>query len=265
MALYCLCSPGGSPGVTATALALALSWPREVVLAECDPAGRRILPGFLTERLDGPPGPGLLGLAMALGQEAGQATRMEDYTIPLADDGRAGLLHGIRDPRHAHQLARLWQPLAALFAACQVDAIADVGRIGGPDTPAALLAGADLVVMALRGTLAQVDAAQPRLDALLSGLNWRVPVALCLIEPGRYSAGEVSRALFGLPVLAALPQAPADAEVLSDGAHPRIAFRSSLLMRAVGGLGHEMRKVVEERAFHPPALPAGATTPGSER
>ncbi|WP_460344233.1 hypothetical protein [Actinoallomurus acanthiterrae] len=249
--------------MTTTALALALGWPREVVLAECDPAGRRILPGYLAERLDGPPGPGLLGLAMSPGREGeDEAGWVEDYTIRLADHGRARLLHGIRDPRHASQLARLWQPLAERFAACEVDVIADVGRVGGPETPMGLLAGAAVVVMVLRGTLAQVDAAQPRLDALLGALNWRVPVALCLIESGRYPASEVSRVLFGLPVLAELPYAPADAKVLSDGARPRLAFRTCLLMRTAGNLGHEIRRLVEERAFHPEALPTRETTPG---
>ncbi|MCO5999773.1 hypothetical protein [Actinoallomurus rhizosphaericola] len=245
--------------MTTIALALALGWPREVVLAECDPAGRRILPGYLAERLDGPPGPGLLGLATALG---GQGTRVEDYTIPLAERGRAWLLHGIRDPRHASRLARLWQPLAGLLTESEADVIADVGRVGSPDTPMGLLAGANLVVMVLRGTLAQVDAAQPRLDALLSALNWRVPVALCLIQSGCYSAAAVSRALFELPVLAELPHAPADANVLSDGARPRMAFRTCLLLRTAGSLGHQMRKLVEERAFHPETLSARAASSG---
>jgi hypothetical protein len=34
MSLFVLVSPGDSPGVTTTVLALALAWPREVVLAE---------------------------------------------------------------------------------------------------------------------------------------------------------------------------------------------------------------------------------------
>jgi hypothetical protein len=256
MALYCLVSPGGSPGATTTALTLALTWPVEVVLAECDPAGRRVLPGFLAERLDGSPGPGLLGLAMAINTDAvNRDARVEDYTIPLTGQGRAWLLHGIRDPRHARQLGRLWEPLAETFTASGVDVIADVGRIGGADTPLALLTRADLVVMVLHRSLAQVDAAQPRLDALLGMLNGHVPVVLCLIEEGPYSAAEVQKALFDLPVLADLPHAVADARVLSDGAQPRLAFRTSLLMRAAASLGHQMRTVVEGHAFHPGTLP----------
>jgi hypothetical protein len=90
MALYCLASPGGSPGVTTTALALVLSWPGEVVLAECDPAGRRVLSGFLAQRLTDSPGPGLLGLAMALDHHhagQGRAVRVEDFTIPVRCPG----------------------------------------------------------------------------------------------------------------------------------------------------------------------------------
>lgn len=264
MALYCLISPGGSPGVTTSGLALALSWPREVVLAECDPAGRRILPGFLAERLEGPAGPGLFGLAMAIARnEAGPG--IADFTIPLNEHRQAWLLHGIRDPRHAQQLARWWQPLADTFTGSDIDVIADLGRIGGPDTPVALLTSADLVVMVLRPNLVQVDAAQPRLDALLKVLGGRVPIGLCLIDSGPYRPEQVSKTLYGLPVLAELPDAPADARVLSDGARPRLAFRTCLLMRAVGGLSQTMRTTVEERAFHPETRPVRSATAGGER
>lgn len=264
MALYCLVSPGGSPGATTTALALALSWPREVVLAECDPAGRRILPGYLAERLNGSPGPGLLGLGMALDHQRGDgvpAARVEHFTLPLDEQRRAWLLHGIRDPRHASQLN--WPLLAqALIGACgtsAMDVVADLGRVGGSDTPTALLQRADVVVMVLRRSLPQVDAAQPRLDALQTGVR---RVGLCLIDSGRYGAGEIRKALFGLPVLAELPHAPADAQVLSDGAPRRVSFRTSLLMRAAASLGEAMRRLGHEPAALPvlgwSAEPGGA-------
>jgi hypothetical protein len=250
MAVYCVVSAGGSPGVTTTALALALSWPGEVVLAECDPAGRRVLPGYLAERFNGSPGPGLLGLAMALDhQHAGRepAVRVEDFTIPLDERRRAWLLHGIRDPRHAHQLN--WPLLMDAFisasTASGMDVIIDVGRVGGTDTPTALLQRADVVVMVLGRSLAQVDAAQPRLDALQS-LAQRI--GLCLIGSGPYGTGEIRKALFGLPVVAELPHAPADARVLSDGASQRLSFRTSLLMRATTHLGEAIRHLAGEQA-----------------
>jgi hypothetical protein len=250
MAVYCLVSERGSPGVTTTALALALSWPGEVVLAECDPAGRRVLPGYLAERFHGSPGPGLLGLAMALdhrrtGPESGVG--VEDFTIPLDERRRAWLLHGIRDPRHAHQID--WPLLADVFTgastASGMDVIADLGRVGGSDTPTALLQRADVVVMVLGRSLAQVDAAQPRLDALRT---WARRVGLCLIDSGPYSTGEIRKALFGLPVLGELPCAPGDARVLSDGAPQRWSFRTSLLLRATTGLGGAIRHLAGESA-----------------
>jgi hypothetical protein len=266
MALYGVVSVGGSPGATTTALALALSWPREVILAECDLAGGSVLAGFLVNRLYWPPGPGLLGLAMEVARDPRHVVaRIEDYTIPLTDHGQAKLLPGIRDPRHAPQLAPLWQPLAATFTSAGSDVIADLGRIGGPETPYELLAAADVVVMVLQRSLVQVDAAQPRLSALHDALKGRVPVGLCLIDSGAYSVAAVQKALSGLPVLAQLPHARADARVLSDGARPHLAFRTSMLMRAAGNLGHEMRKVVEERAFHPDTVAVQSMRSGGGR
>ncbi|SEG26312.1 hypothetical protein SAMN04489712_104129 [Thermomonospora echinospora] len=246
MALYCLISPGGAPGVTTTALGLALTWPGKVLLAECDPAGRRVLPGFMAERLRQAPGPGLLGLAMAMEPDPhAAAASLAEYALPLGD-GEAELLHGIRDPRHVQQLASLWRPLAEAFTAVEGDVIADLGRVGGPDTPVALLAAADAVVVVLRRTLAQVDAAVPRLEVLRGLVGEQVPVGLCVIEDGSYSIADVRRVL-ELPVFAELPYAMADARVLSDGAPPRLTFKTSLLMRAVDGLGKRMRKAVAER------------------
>jgi hypothetical protein len=272
MGVYCVISPGGAPGATTTALALALTWRGPLLLAEADPGGRRILPGFLADKLNGrPPGPGLLGLAMEAQHDAAQAPALvEEYAIALPGNAEAVLLHGIRDPRHARQLTQVWEPLADVLADSGRDVIADVGRVGGADTPIALLARADLIVMVLRPTLAGVDAARPRIEALhdqlrdqRSGRRAEPSLALCMIDDGAYAAGEVRRNLFDLPVLAELPHAPADARVLSDGARPRVSFRTSLLMRSAAKLGQRLRQQVEERAFtrgrlaQPPAFGGG--------
>jgi hypothetical protein len=47
--LLALCSAKGSPGVTVSGLALTLTWPAPVLLAECDPAGGDLAAGFLRE------------------------------------------------------------------------------------------------------------------------------------------------------------------------------------------------------------------------
>lgn len=47
MAMITLVSASGAPGVTSTALALASSWPRPVLLVEADPSGSSaLLAGF---------------------------------------------------------------------------------------------------------------------------------------------------------------------------------------------------------------------------
>ncbi|MFA1543499.1 hypothetical protein [Actinomadura monticuli] len=244
VALHCMVSPGGSPGVTTTALGLAMTWPSELLLAECDPMGRRVLPGFMADRLRESAGSGLLGLAMAA--ESGSAARLplEEYVVPVPGADFVELLHGVRDPRHGVRLGSLWGRLAGALVSRPGDVIADLGRIGGQDTPDDLLRAAQTVVMVLKPTLTQVDVAGPRLDALRDLVDDRVTIGLCLLMDGPYSAAEVERVL-GTPVLAELPCSPADAQVLSDGARPRRTFRTSLLLRSFKCLGRRLRATNE--------------------
>ncbi|MWA04604.1 hypothetical protein F8568_030350 [Actinomadura sp. LD22] len=215
-----------------------------MLLAECDPMGRRVLPGFMADRMRQPAGPGLLGLAMAVGTGSGPVP-LEEYVVPIVDDDRVELLHGVRDPRHGARLESLWPRLAEAAAARDGDVVADLGQIGGTDTPTEMLRAADGIVMVLKPTLSQVDAAAPRLDALKELPSDRKTVGLCLIADGPYDAAEVERAL-GVPVLGELPYSPAHARVLSDGARPRWSFEGSLLMRLLGRLGRRMRSSTAE-------------------
>ncbi len=245
MALHCLISPGGSPGVSTTALGLALAWPGRVLLAECDPMGRRVLPGFMADRMRASAGPGLLGLAMAAEADPQGPVALEEYVVPITEDGHAGLLHGVRDPRHGMRLRPVWRRLAEALLARDGDVLADLGRVGGTDTPTELLKAADAVVMVLKPTVTQVDAAAARLDALKELVGEQAAIRLCLIADGAYGAGDVERVL-GFPVLAELPCSPADARVLSDGARPRLTFRTSLLVRSLDVLGQRIRATVAE-------------------
>lgn len=254
MGLYCLISPGGAPGATTTALALTLEWRRPVLMVEADLGGRRVLPGFLADKLNGhPPGPGLLGLAVEVQHDPAQANAhlVDRCALALPGVRHAAVLHGIRDPRHGRQLSQAWGVLADVLADYGADVIADIGRIGD-ESPIPLLTRADLIVMVLRPTLVGVDAARPRIDALhellpeVAAGNRRL--GLCVIDDGSYTATEVGHNL-RLPVLATLPFAPADARVLSDGARPRVSFRTSVLLRAARAFGQRLRRQVDQRAF----------------
>ncbi|WP_242909688.1 hypothetical protein [Actinomadura terrae] len=224
-------------------MGLALTWPGEVLLAECDPMGRRVLPGFMADRLRGSAGSGLLGLAMAAEAQPQARLPLEDYVVPVPGEESVGVLHGVRDPRHGVRLGPLWGRLSEVLVSRRGDVIGDLGRIGGRDTPDDLLRAAQAVVMVLKPTLVQVDVAGPRLDALRDLLGDRTVVGLCLISDGPYSAAEVERVL-GMPVMAELPCSPAEARVFSDGARPRRTFKTSLLLRSYNVLGRRIRAAI---------------------
>ncbi|WP_395111516.1 hypothetical protein [Actinomadura sp. SCN-SB] len=233
--------------MTTSALGLSLTWPGRVLLAECDPAGRRVLSGFMAERLRRPPGPGLLGLAMALQNTPDAKDELEEYTLPLTESGDARLLYGIHDPRHARQLAPAWRGVVRAFLAWDGDVIADLGRVGGAETPVAVLEAADVVVMVLRPTLAQVDAARPRLDVLRTVVGEGAQIGLCIVDDGVYTAAEVERVL-DVPVFTELAYSVPEARVLSDGTAPRLTFKTSLLMRDLETLGRRVRQAAAEVA-----------------
>ena len=64
MSILILTSAGGSPGVTTLGIGLALTWPRPVLLADCDPgAHQAVLAGYLAGQSGH--GKGLLRVAEA--------------------------------------------------------------------------------------------------------------------------------------------------------------------------------------------------------
>ena len=83
VSLYALVSAGGSPGVTTSALALTLSWPSQVILAECDPSGGDVLAGLFAGHLAGDQGPGAAGAHRGPEHRRGQRG-------PVAPAHRAG-------------------------------------------------------------------------------------------------------------------------------------------------------------------------------
>jgi hypothetical protein len=261
MAMYALVSPGGSPGVTTTALALALTWPRPVIVAECDPSGGAILSGLFAGHLPAPRG--LLGVALDAGRGAGTiAGELSGYLAPLDDSGSRMFLAGVVDPRQAPGLAPSWPVIAAALAGQKADVIADCGRLdAGHGQPASVLAQALAVVMIMRPSLRQIAAARPRAELAwsLTGGNGRLGVLL--IGNRRrgagdrgHAAGEISKVL-GVPVIGSLPDDARTAAVLSDGAGRRSGLSGRPLMRAARTAGLAMSQAAARTA------PLGATPP----
>ena len=252
MSIYALVSPGGSPGATTTALALSLGWPRQVILAECDPNGGDILAGLFAGHLQA--SSGLVPLAVEAGQNPeAAAAALWSQLIELDDERGRLLLAGISDPRQGVGLAPVWPVLAATLAAQPADVIADCGRLDAGGGPEPVLAAASLVAVVLRPSLRQVSKARARVEMLTQLLGGPGRVALLLVGEGTHSPREVARAL-GVPVAFALPSDEKTAQVLSDGAGSRRNLSARPLIRAAGPAGRALREAAG-RADAGPAQP----------
>jgi len=255
MALYALVSAGGSPGVTTSALALALGWPSQVIVAECDPSGGDVLAGLFAGHL--PAGRGLLSLAFDAGRGPDAAARALWPQLVELDDARQRLLlAGIADPRQGAGLAPAWPTLAAAFSSLPADVIADCGRLDAGEGPLAVLTAARAVVLVLRPTLRQVASARARIDMLGQLLDGLQRVRLLPAGHGTHTARDVAKAL-GVPVVGTLPHDGRAAAVLSDGAGSRRSLPARPLLRAAVAVGRALRDGTAA-----PAPAAALTAPG---
>lgn len=230
MAVIALTSSSGSPGVTTTAVGLALSWPRPVLLVEADPTGGSgMLAGYFrgTREYD----VGLIELALS---PAAPAEALRDVVRPL-DDAHAWFVAGTRSPAQAAGLVRLWAPLAEALADLDElgqDVIVDAGRLGLVGSPEPLLAGADLTLLVTRSTLPALASARAWASGVRRDGLWRLPGVLLVGEGQPYGQREVAKVL-DLPVIATLADAPEAAAVFYRGTPPPRNFESVPLVRSL--------------------------------
>lgn len=234
MAVVCLASAKGSPGVTTTGLALALTWTRPVVLAECDPAGGDIAAGFL-RHLELGANHGLMQLVVA--ELRGQAS--ERFWSQLVDleppHRRRLLLPGIAAPAQAGSLDPNWHQLGLFFASLErrdpgLDVVVDCGRLVVPHAPWPLLSRADQVLVVVRPTLSSLVPARALVQQLRAGegLTDDGRVGLLVVGEGDYDSRSVSQHL-GAPVIGRLPRDDRSARALCQGGTVR---RHRRLLRA---------------------------------
>jgi hypothetical protein len=238
--LYALVSAGGSPGVTTAALALALTWPTPVIVAECDPSGGDVLAGLLSGHV--PASQGLVEHAIEAGRDSSAAARaLDGQLVPLDPPRTRMLLPGLTDPRQALGLATAWSAVARALTTQDADVIADCGRLdAGPGQPVAVLSAARTIGVVLRPTLRQVWSARSRVDILMQVVDTNSRIALLLTGTGTHSPREVSRAL-GVPVAAVLAEDGPSAAQLSDGAGGQRLVASAGLMRSARAAGTALR------------------------
>ncbi|MGN6791404.1 MAG: hypothetical protein ACTHJW_03340 [Streptosporangiaceae bacterium] len=241
MSLYALVSPGGSPGCTTTALAITLTWPQPVTLAECDPAGGDILAGLFAGHLPAPRG--LLGVAFEAGRGMEAMSAEASAQLGRLDSsGYRMFLAGLSDPRQAHGVAPAWPAIARMLSSLPRAVIADCGRLdAGDGQPTSVLAEATLVAMVMRSSLRQVAAARPRIEMLAQLLGGTDRLGLLLVGDKDHASAEITRTL-GVPVLASLPLDSKTADVLSDGVGRRTNLADRPLMRAGHAAGASITK-----------------------
>ncbi len=226
MAIVALLSAKGSPGVTTTALACALSWRRRLVLAECDPAGGSILAGYLGGALEGPRGLGELAVA-----ELRDGRLERDFWAQLVDldapKRERLLLPGLVDAAQAGSVTPLWQRIADFFADLDrgdpaYDVIVDCGRLH-----VAAPAVADAARRRRRRARHRRAPARPvqrarrtagRSNATSSSTGCRPARCGCWWSATATGAPRSAKAL-RLPVIGHLPDDPRTADVLESWRH----------------------------------------------
>lgn len=247
MAVIVVTSASGSPGVTTTALGLALTWPRHVLLADCDrEPSQAVQAGYLRGMDHG--GRGLGALAGLHRQGAALAPELWRQTLPLTSEGdrQRRLLPGFTSSGSCRLFEHVWPDLADAFTLLDdqgADVIVDAGRISVTGLPSGLLGAADLVLLCVRSTLRSLAAARIHLVSLedqLRSLPSPGPCALAVIGPGRpYSSGEIA-AQFGLQTWFEQAWDPKSAAVLSDGEDEPRRFRSARFMGAFRSEGSRL-------------------------
>ena len=233
MALIVLTSANGSPGVTTSALGLALSWPRPVVLVEADPTGARAIPAGYFGGAELPTDHTIVDLAVSHRQGT-LAQDLPRMLMPIPES-HVQLLCGPLNHYQARALDSLWDPLTGVLKSLErngQDVIVDAGRLGLEGSAMKLITQADLGLLVTRS----------RLPALVAASSWALTLKEAYARTGGadnlgvlvvgqrqpYGAREVAKVL-QLPVVSSLAWDPDAADVYALGAqHPRRFDTSAL-------------------------------------
>jgi hypothetical protein len=183
MALVALASAKGSPGVTTASLVLGALWPRQVLLAECDPAGSDV--AIRMTAAGGAPlnsDRGLVSLAAA-----SRKGLRDDVILAHSQqlDGGLDVMIGVRSPEQIGGMSGLWQPLGiSLNQMHSADVLADCGRIGPASPQLPVVQAARLVVLVCTATGSSVAHLRERLSLLVHHVDAQLGVVV-VADPKR--------------------------------------------------------------------------------
>lgn len=238
MAMIGLTSARGAPGVTTTALGLALAWHRPVLLVEADvAAGSAILAGYFRGTVAHTRGLRDVAVAAKLGDPLDEALNAVLLDVP---GSRVRVLPGLATPTQAPMLAGTWEPLAGHLDSLDdagLDVVVDLGRWGARHGPEPLAHAVDLLLLVTASDLPGVHAARgwvPVLRAELDSLGRGADtLRVLVVGPGRpYTTREIA-AVVGVPVVAELAWDPHSAATLSHGATPPRRAENAPLARSL--------------------------------
>jgi hypothetical protein len=249
-----------SGGATTTALAVALSWPRPVLLVEADPTGSSsILSGYFRGTVAHDRG--VFDLAKAKRDNNNLVTQIETSTLQVPG-GRSNvrLLPGLTGPAQAGSMSEVWDDTSSALTKIDrsgTDIIIDAGRLGQLGSPAPLLRSAGQVLLLTRTTLPALAALRGRSQLLSEeltavGQHGAAPLRVVLVGEGQpYTSREIKKVI-QTPLAPSVAWDPVSAEVYSLGATPSRRFASTPFQRSIGKLAANVEDagVVLEGAAH---------------
>ena len=238
------------------AVGLALTWPRPILLADCDPgAHQAVLAGYLAGRSSS--GKGLLRVAEAHRDRRPLREVILDQTLSLSSeqDSRRLFLPGFTKPGSAVHFGAVWADLAEALdrlADVGMDVIIDCGRMGPVGPPAPLIERSALTAVILHSTLRSIMSARVHLPTLrdhplLASID-RGHLGLIVVDEGQpYRSGEIAKAL-DAPVLTSIARDPQTAAHLSDGRPRHRRFDSSPLIRSIRDASSQLSSTLQRSA-----------------
>lgn len=239
MAVIVLASASGAPGVTTSALGLALVWPRPVVLVDADPVGgSAILAGYCA----GTVAPNDAMVSLALAHRDGKLDTTVPRVLMTIPGTKVALLPGARSHAQAASLTELWPSLAVELRGLQrtgQDVLVDVGRLGMAHSASALIAAADVGVLVCRSDLPALAAARQWAadwtTAARDGTGAMSVLGLVIGEGRPYGARDVARTL-QFPAVESVAWDPDTAAVLSLGKPAGKKLSATRLMKSLTGV-----------------------------
>lgn len=233
MSVIVLTSAGHAPGVTTTAVGLAMTWPRPVLLVDADPhPSQAVLAGFLQG--GDPHGRGLATLLSGHRERRPLVSLLEEAALELDPSDPVGrrFLPGFTNPGMVELFTAAWPEFAAALEATAADVLVDAGRLGPRGLPPSLAEVADLVLVITRSSLVDLVTLRLHLPTVTDPLPAE-RLGLMLIGPDRpYTTKEI-HTQFAVEVVATIAWAPDQARVWSHGDRVTRRFRAGGYQRGV--------------------------------